>query len=278
MTRDDKKRVMRRKGGREERNLATWPSCVTMVRNVDTTGNKEVLQYALSRCKEVLEETSMYQNLRTMLLEEHQHLEQIVCYGIGNFAAHPTSYRPPLVQLACALLLRELVRTWCPSVLVVYYDPCTTAFEREFLDDHGFQVLTKNERGRRSVSVSTLFWMPHCPRPLYMNVLLTNWSSIGKRPNCVVILGNSWLEHETSSFMKPTPGMSPLVPWVDERPVYLLTGKKRDRGETPFDMCSAFSDTYLIRFRPQQEALPDRPKCRVEHSWDRDLGPDTELL
>eukprot|EP00290_Baffinella_frigidus_P025245 CAMPEP_0180254038 /NCGR_PEP_ID=MMETSP0987-20121128/39945_1 /TAXON_ID=697907 /ORGANISM="non described non described, Strain CCMP2293" /LENGTH=65 /DNA_ID=CAMNT_0022222995 /DNA_START=18 /DNA_END=211 /DNA_ORIENTATION=+ len=54
-------------------------------------------------------------------------------------------------------------------------------------------MLDENEVGLRRVEATTLFYMPHCGRRLYSNVLRANWSPLllAKAP----IFGNSFSEY-----------------------------------------------------------------------------------
>jgi hypothetical protein len=51
----------------------------------------------------------------------------------------------------------------------------------------GLRVLSENECGRRRVTTRTIFFMPHCGKSLYENVVASNW---GRRLGDVVIVGN----------------------------------------------------------------------------------------
>lgn len=48
-------------------------------------------------------------------------------------------------------------------------------------------MLGENECGRRRARARTVFFMPHCGKSLYENVVASNW---GRRIQDVVIIGN----------------------------------------------------------------------------------------
>ena len=52
------------------------------------------------------------------------------------------------------------------------------------------------QEGKRKVSEKTLFYMLHCGKPLYNNLLWANWS---EQISNVVILGNSFVSYEERS-------------------------------------------------------------------------------
>ena len=98
-------------------------------------------------------------------------VKEIVCYGIGNFSK---PYSPPMLQLACALLLRESFSKPSPSqesdkfenddnkesktvtisgcIPMSFYDPCTTKSEKEILQKYfNIIVIPCNEQGKRKL-------------------------------------------------------------------------------------------------------------------------------
>ena len=75
------------------------------------------------------------------------------------------------------------------------YDPVLGEAERAMLRARGCGVPERNEEGRRSVAAAeaeavTLFFMPHCGRQLYANVLEANWGA--QQLARLAILGNSF--------------------------------------------------------------------------------------
>lgn len=144
------------------------------------------------------------------LPEGHKGFSEIVCYGIGPFGKE----MQPKYQLALAVCLRELlfphirepaeecndhgkegpygIKPVRPKLLV--FDPILGGIEKAILAKLGCGVIETNEKGKRCCCTPsrpddarptmlhcrpTLFFMPHCPRPLYSNVLWANWSVRG---------------------------------------------------------------------------------------------------
>ncbi|KAK3565832.1 hypothetical protein QTP86_015815 [Hemibagrus guttatus] len=110
---------------------------------------------------------------------------ECVCYGLGNFSSSVSAR----YQLAMLLLLLDALQiaVGCCSL----YDPVFTVSECETLRELGFTVLSENEEGKRAVHRPTLFYLMHCGKALYNNLLWKNWSPqiLPK----VIVLGNSFL-------------------------------------------------------------------------------------
>ncbi|KAI8497628.1 hypothetical protein Bbelb_249340 [Branchiostoma belcheri] len=113
--------------------------------------------------------------------EDVQEFDAVVCYGLGRFSSCVTAR----YQLGFLLLLRDVLDV--PSSCHVY-DPVFSSSEKVLLQKLGCQLILENEEGKRRVDRKTLFYMPHCGKPLYNNLLWANW---GQQLRNVVILGNS---------------------------------------------------------------------------------------
>lgn len=209
-------------------------------------------------------------------------------FSMSSSSLH--SFSAPMWQLACALCLRDWLedeeegqkrrQRWHRSpkegkpkerkededpestltsepaashrVPLLYYDPCSTAFEEDFLrtlpmtndndsststEDGGgkaaqvVDILDSNDRGMRPVASEgascgtsgtspppppflTLFFMPHCPQKLYDNVLWSSWDDMST--GSVAIIGNSLLNPPPlfSQPRQPCPCIEALAPWL----------------------------------------------------------------
>lgn len=67
------------------------------------------------------------------------------------------------------------------------YDPVFSDLEKEVLTNLGLVLISKNEEGKRLVVRDTLFFLPHCPKELFNNLLWANW---GTPLRHCTILGN----------------------------------------------------------------------------------------
>ena len=103
-------------------------------------------------------------------------IEELICYGLGNFS----DCKIALYQLGLLLAMQEYLLC---EVLV--YDPKFTDLEENILGSEKCQIISYNEKGKRKVNKTTLFFLPHCPNKLFNNVINANWG-IGLN-NCIVI-------------------------------------------------------------------------------------------
>uniref|UniRef100_T1L246 SRR1-like domain-containing protein n=1 Tax=Tetranychus urticae TaxID=32264 RepID=T1L246_TETUR len=117
---------------------------------------------------------------------------QVVSYGIGRFSASKES----LYQLSLLFILKNEKIVTAEEWLI--YDPVFTDHEKKFLSANGFKIMDVNEKGARKITSSTFFYMPHCPIPMYNNLLWSNWSSSSLSK--MVLLGTSF-ESLVNSFI-----------------------------------------------------------------------------
>ena len=94
------------------------------------------------------------------------------------------------------------------------YDPALTNGEKSAIAADGVLVIAENEECRRCVGEdNTMFYMPHCDRPMYENVLWANWQT--RFLTRFVIFGNSFRligERVPSSKLKEeTPLLAKIV-------------------------------------------------------------------
>ncbi|KAM8960688.1 SRR1-like protein [Pelodytes ibericus] len=107
-----------------------------------------------------------------------------VCYGLGSFSSCVLSRN----QLAFLLLILDHFKI--PRKRCYVFDPVFTPVEISVLQELGFTVILENEEGKRSVCKPTLFYMPHCGKALYNNLLYSNWSQHAL--SNMIIIGNSF--------------------------------------------------------------------------------------
>ncbi|XP_048369844.1 SRR1-like protein [Sphaerodactylus townsendi] len=109
---------------------------------------------------------------------------QCVCYGLGNFS----SCFKARFQLAFLLLLLKQLQI--PQEQCCIFDPVFSVLERDVLRSLGLSVLSRNEEGKRAVHEPTVYYMIHCGKALYNNLLWSNWSA--EALSKMVIIGNSF--------------------------------------------------------------------------------------
>jgi hypothetical protein len=271
VTRDDKKRVMRKRGKRGPARKATVEHRSTTTTAMDSIEDLEVMYSTITKCMEYLRSSGFYKNLlkawssATESAPENT-IRQIVCYGVGNFSQTSLShYSAPLWQIACALCIRDHLRTANDDkeIRVLYYEPFSTAFEDTILAGLEVQVLTVNERAKRPIdAMPTLFFMPHCPSELYDNVLWSNWDELAISTP-LIIVGNSLRNHcESLAPASACPCLHLSLPWLQEQ---RLQSSRSDLKQSPGNFEGAFNDTYLSHFQALDQApWPERPSETTE--------------
>ncbi|KAK2840970.1 hypothetical protein Q7C36_012549 [Tachysurus vachellii] len=168
---------------------------------------------------------------------------ECVCYGLGNFSSSVSAR----YQLAMLLLLLDALQI--AVVQCSLYDPVFTVSECETLRELGFNVLSENEEGKRAVRHPTLFYLMHCGKALYNNLLWKNWSPqiLPK----VIIIGNSFLGIQERMLQRE----------LDRD--YSFLSDVTDVCEETSLPCSqrfldVFNDTAVIRFPPHKlHKLPE---------------------
>lgn len=110
-------------------------------------------------------------------------VHEIVCYGLGPFLSSVTAQ----YQLALLVILKDL---FVPTPDVFVYDPIFSIHEISELKKLNFSVLSRNDEGKRTAVGHTIFFMPHCGKPLYNSVLWSNWSVTGLQK--IIVIGNSF--------------------------------------------------------------------------------------
>lgn len=95
-------------------------------------------------------------------------------------------------QMALLVLMVEALRLdQLELECVEFFDPSFTPADTRVIEHHyGLAVVSRNERATRPVSSPTIFYMPHCPKALYNNLLYANWSH--DRLANLIIFGNSF--------------------------------------------------------------------------------------
>uniref|UniRef100_A0A8C2BIG9 SRR1 domain containing n=1 Tax=Cyprinus carpio TaxID=7962 RepID=A0A8C2BIG9_CYPCA len=187
---------------------------------------------------------SFWMEWKDLLSSAPGSLQHCVCYGLGHFASCVSAR----YQLAMLLLLLETLQIPVGSCSV--YDPVFSESECDALRELGFTVLTENEEGKRAVCQPTLFYLMHCGKALYNNLLWRNWTpqTLPK----MIIIGNSFRGIQERMLQREF-----------ERDYSFLSNVASVCDETSLP-CSprfldVFNDTALIQF--PLENLNKLPEC-----------------
>ncbi|XP_065184778.1 SRR1-like protein [Sycon ciliatum] len=164
----------------------------------------------------------------------------VVCYGIGPFAQSLQARH----QMGALMLLVKYLQDRHLLQDRFLYDPVLQRGEADIVQELGFELIKVNEEGRRRVVRPTLFFMPHCGRSLYENVLASNWSC--KQLHFVAIIGNEFSSYlhrmPTHVFRSETPHLAHGQSIVSELEIL------------PGEFMESFNDSALHVF--DQHKLP----------------------
>lgn len=250
----------------------------------------------------------------------NEFVQSVVCYGIGNFGTKHLS--APLWQLAFAFAIRDFIvgidlydnnkkisdlgddggdyddanvkeklvsdkndedsTRVTNDVVIFYYEPLITQKESLILKRLGVHIIENNERGRRSVDGDCLFYMPHCPMPLYSNLLHTNWNQL--RDHTVLIFGNSLSNYTNVSTIEDIDELKRnSVVILKKLEKHCNEGKipisKRDVIDRPAYFEHAFNDSSLTSFRSTTVTnitWPTRPEL-LRNDYGNPFSNDDEI-
>ncbi|XP_052283202.1 SRR1-like protein isoform X2 [Dreissena polymorpha] len=160
----------------------------------------------------------------------------MVCYGLGSFVeAHIARY-----QLALMTALRDKFQSKVPFRNCEVYDPIFITEERTLLQELGFTVLMTNEEGKRMCrpDAMTVFYLPHCGKALYNNLLWANW---GPGLQHIIVIGNSFTamtERTPFRILQSTAKyVANIQPYTKEQPLTI-----------PDQFSDVFNDTSVHSF------------------------------
>nr|XP_046243243.1 SRR1-like protein [Scatophagus argus] len=187
---------------------------------------------------------------------------ECVCYGLGPFSSCVSAR----YQLAMLLLLLDAGQIPLKDCSV--YDPAFSSGERDVLRELGVTVLTENEEGKRLATRPTLFYLMHCGKALYNNLLWKNWSA-----QCLplmIIIGNSFIGMRERTidreFKRDYSYITQAVSVCEERQL-----------PCPSRLIDVFSDTAVITFptgslnRLPQSTWVDPPEPQYQHCADLEI-------
>ncbi|XP_076106699.1 SRR1-like protein [Mytilus galloprovincialis] len=204
----------------------------------------------------LLKASEFYSQVRD-LIADHD-IDEIVCYGIGHFAECCIAR----YQLVLLVLLREDT-IQIPKSSCYFYDPKFYSEEELYLKDAGFTVIPENEEGKRKTEKKTLFYMPHCGKSLYNNLIWANWNpdSLSK---CIIV-GNSF-----TNILERNPRRK-----LEDSCWYLLSiapFAKEEKLPENFQYTDIFNDTVITSF--PECTLKDVTLSTWEHSKEPSYNED----
>ncbi|KAE9125754.1 hypothetical protein PF007_g6247 [Phytophthora fragariae] len=196
----------------------------------------------------------------------------LVGYGLGSFCASSNAVHQLgfLVALKEALDAGETTATTSADRIqhrAEIFDPAMNKSDAAIAASLDVSVIEDNEHGRRRVARNTVFFMPHCGKTLYENVLACNWGpSMAK----LVIIGNSFSaygDRVLAAQERQELLLVRVLPYLEEVPLSCgVTKAHADfaRYEAAFNDLSAhrFPSSSLAG-RPASTSAPAAPQPNV---------------
>ncbi len=185
-------------------------------------------------------------------------IKEIVCYGIGNFSSCVIAR----YQLALYLLIKDLfgVEFECAWL----YDPILTPDEITMTEGLKLKLIDTNEEGKRCVNTKTIFFMPHCGKALYNNLLWKNWCK--DQLKNIIIIGNSFSNIHDSLprriLSEQYPFILKILPYTQE-----IAVKKNFRFDDIFNDMSL----HLFGYEDLCSVPEDFWRCETEPKYDDDV-------
>jgi hypothetical protein len=179
-----------------------------------------------------------------------------VCYGIGRIS----EFKHVEYQLALLVLVLRRNALGCfKSQQFEFYDPIMNAVEIKAMEYFGGRKIAKNEQGKRRIVQPTLFYMPHCVKELYNNVLWANWPLENIRN--VFIIGNSLNEYLEKSKCNGKNNSSTYKPSADHviRAVSDSKALIEIQFLNQFPISGAFNDMSMHMIHAQSELFESPP-------------------
>ncbi|OQR86223.1 kinase [Thraustotheca clavata] len=232
----------------------------------------------VNRIKDTMQESSFFDKLQTTLtsnlvFEQSCEEMQLVAYGLGTFCSGPIGNA--IYQLACTALLHQYLLQHVKTVHAFVYDPIMTEDDNLVAEAMGLTVMKTNEQGQRQAKTPTLFFMPHCGKKLYQNVLLSNWGRDGL--SRITILGNSFQAYDDRVVIakdRKASIFSALVPYTTE--VSLGKCDKTMLEYVQYD--AAFNDTSLHIFSVSTLEVANTDGLFTRHVDEFSVGTDEDLV
>jgi len=190
---------------KESRNGGAYPNDHLKSKN-KINNEEEVMKlvHAVKCSSDGMQGTNFFREITDHIqanMDADTKIMEIVCYGIGNFHSSNQS------KLQLAFIVGLIIHLQIQGNVHIF-DPVLTGVEQKAAEMLGFTLIMENEEGKRAVHCNnsvntsenkgtvgnitgkTLFYMPHCAKGLYKNLLWKNWQP--QILNKILILGNSF--------------------------------------------------------------------------------------
>jgi len=167
--------------------------------------------------------------------------QELWCFGLGHVAACVSAR----YQLALLLLLRDVLKI--PKERVFVNDPIFFCGEIELLKRLGLEVVSENIECNLKCQVSTLVFLPHCPKQLTNNLLFANWSPSGLAK--LFLISNSFSNTVTRGIKSDIEKNANLIATLAEAEMM-----EEEELLNNFKFEDVFNDLALHQFKGLEEA------------------------
>lgn len=113
----------------------------------------------------------------------HQQVSDLVVLGIGSLMSNKAS--------RLQLILAQAVARHLHCDRIISFDPCFNINDIAVLHVLNIDVLSENTAGKEVYKRPTVVFMPHCPKQLYDNVLVSNLFTAQPTSQLMGMLGNN---------------------------------------------------------------------------------------
>jgi len=163
---------------------------------------------------------------------------ELISYGIGKFSLQKSTQ----IQFAAMMVMAK--KFLVPAEHLWIYDPVFSSFEKATAKLLGFSVISKNEECRRVGTEGrvNVFYMPHCGKTLYSNLIASNW---GKPLERLVLIGNSLSNYASPASQSVS---LPAISVIDATLPYLTTHPVSGSSDDVEGVVGAFNDTAVHTF------------------------------
>lgn len=205
----------------------------------------ETTFFPLKKCEKIQEPGSVLEKT-----------EKLIIYGLGSLE------QPGAVHIRYQVALACLLSTLLPNLSAPpqTYDPVFTALDKVVLNTCGFDIIDRNENGRRAVTGYTLFYMPHCEPELTENLIDANWSMQMPKDNCtgtksnlfeMAIFGNSFKKYLDRWNQQSNPGHERTSERILVQLHQYFDVLEKQVDDTGFDVIAAFNDMSMHVIHPK---------------------------
>lgn len=182
-----------------------------------------------------------------MQIIELNKIQHIICLGVGDPCTNSAA------RIQASFIYQIFIQASISTIS--YYDPILCDHCQEILSSLGFNVLKTDQYESLFLEFNCLFFIPHCPRFIYHNLLLQNWNKT--QIEKLFVIGNSFYNYLEKYDLK----IQKAKTFVEEVASY----KVHDETLLDFGNYDCFSLLYWISFNHNQ--INDLPNEKFQADY-----------